>query len=139
MPTAPVEVQAVARYIAPVLADEGVARMIEMLVLAAPSAARPSITLRSAWRSALTFRPRFVYLQVAPAHFFAIESSHGLGRFLIVGHFHERKPSRPAGFPVHGHVHASDLPKWREQIAQLAFRSLKTHVADKQTLHLRRL
>ena len=36
MPTAPAEVQAVARYIAPPLAEEGVARMIEALVLASP-------------------------------------------------------------------------------------------------------
>ena len=34
MPTAPREVQAVARYVAPALAEEGVARMIETLVLA---------------------------------------------------------------------------------------------------------
>lgn len=38
MPSAPAEVQAVARYIAPPLADEGVARMIEALVLARPAA-----------------------------------------------------------------------------------------------------
>ena len=38
MPSAPAEVQAVARYIAPALADEGVARMIEALVLARPAA-----------------------------------------------------------------------------------------------------
>ena len=37
MPTAPAEVQAVARYIAPPLAEEGVARMIEALVLAPPA------------------------------------------------------------------------------------------------------
>jgi Cof subfamily protein (haloacid dehalogenase superfamily) len=42
MPTAPQPVQAAARYIAPALADEGVARMIEMLVLASPAAARAS-------------------------------------------------------------------------------------------------
>jgi Cof subfamily protein (haloacid dehalogenase superfamily) len=40
MPTAPIEVQAVARYVAPPLAEEGVARMIEALVLATPSVAR---------------------------------------------------------------------------------------------------
>ena len=40
MPTAPTPVQAVARYIAPPLAEEGVARMIEALVLAPPGAAR---------------------------------------------------------------------------------------------------
>jgi hypothetical protein len=37
MPTAPAEVQAAARYIAPPLAEEGVARMIEALVLAPAS------------------------------------------------------------------------------------------------------
>ena len=42
MPTAPLEVRTVARYVAPALADEGVARMIELLVLAAPAAARSS-------------------------------------------------------------------------------------------------
>ena len=36
MPTAPAEVLAAARYIAPPLAEEGVARMIEALVLAPP-------------------------------------------------------------------------------------------------------
>jgi hydroxymethylpyrimidine pyrophosphatase-like HAD family hydrolase len=40
MPTAPAEVQAAARYIAPPLAEEGVARMIEALVLAPPREAR---------------------------------------------------------------------------------------------------
>ncbi len=40
MPSAPTEVRAVARYIAPPLAEEGVARMIEALVLAQPAAAR---------------------------------------------------------------------------------------------------
>lgn len=39
MPSAPAAVQAVARYIAPPLAEEGVARMIEALVLAGPTAA----------------------------------------------------------------------------------------------------
>lgn len=42
MPTAPQAVQAAARYIAPTVADEGVARMIEMLVLSSPAAARAS-------------------------------------------------------------------------------------------------
>ena len=51
MPTAPVEVQAVARYIAPPLAEEGVARMIEALVLVSPSRAR-SASLRLAEESA---------------------------------------------------------------------------------------
>ena len=40
MPTAPRAVRAVARYVAPGVAEEGVARMIEALVLAAPGDAR---------------------------------------------------------------------------------------------------
>lgn len=40
MPTAPRPVQAIARYIAPGVAEEGVARMIEALVLASPEDAR---------------------------------------------------------------------------------------------------
>jgi Cof subfamily protein (haloacid dehalogenase superfamily) len=40
MPSAPAAVQAVARYIAPPLAEEGVARLIEALVLSRPVAAR---------------------------------------------------------------------------------------------------
>ena len=47
MPTAPAEVRAVARYIAPPLADEGVAQMIEALVLASPRDVR-SASLRMA-------------------------------------------------------------------------------------------
>jgi hypothetical protein len=44
MPTAPVEVLAAARYVAPPLVEEGVARMIEALVLASPAAARAAAT-----------------------------------------------------------------------------------------------
>jgi len=43
MPTAPAEVLAVARYIAPPLAEEGVARMIEDLVLARPASATNAV------------------------------------------------------------------------------------------------
>lgn len=42
MPSAPTEVRAAARYVAPPLAEEGVARMIEALALASPAAARAS-------------------------------------------------------------------------------------------------
>jgi len=40
MPTAPAEVLAVARYVAPPVGEEGVARMIDALVLARPADAR---------------------------------------------------------------------------------------------------
>src|SRR5271169_3784883 len=97
---------------------------------------RPAKIAGPARRSAFTLRPRFIHLQIAPAQFFAIETGHRFRRFLVVRHFHKRKPPRPPGFPVHGHVHARHLSKRSEQIAQFAFRGLKTHVPDKQTLHL---
>lgn len=53
MPTAPAGVQAVARYIAPPLEDEGVAVLIEQLVLA-----RPSDALRASRRLAAEARER---------------------------------------------------------------------------------
>jgi hypothetical protein len=37
MPSAPAEVRAVARYVAPPLEDEGAGRIIEQLVLASPA------------------------------------------------------------------------------------------------------
>ena len=61
MPTAPLEVQAVARYIAPPLAEEGVARMIESLVLAGPAdvraAAATMAEAATARRSTVGVRP----------------------------------------------------------------------------------
>ena len=60
MPTAPAEVQAVARYIAPPLAEEGVARMIEALVLARPADARAAsdrLIADAAGRGATPRRP----------------------------------------------------------------------------------
>jgi len=91
---------------------------------------------RPARRSAFALRPRLIHFQISPAQFFAVESSHRFGRFLVVRHLHKRKPPRPPGFPVHGHVHTRHLPERREQIPQLAFRGLEIHVPDKQTLHL---
>src|SRR5271169_2518135 len=100
------------------------------------ASARPPKIARPARRPAFALRTRFIHFQIAPAQFLAIESGHRFGRFLVVRHFHKRKPPRTPGFPVHGHVHARHLSKRREQVAQFTFRGLKTHVADKQTLHL---
>ena len=54
MPTAPAEVQAVARYVAPPLAEEGVARMIEALVLARPADVRVAAARMAEAASAAT-------------------------------------------------------------------------------------
>jgi hydroxymethylpyrimidine pyrophosphatase-like HAD family hydrolase len=60
MPTAPAEVRAAARYVAPPLAEEGVARMIEALVLAPPreaSAAAERLAQEAATRGEATTTP----------------------------------------------------------------------------------
>jgi hypothetical protein len=89
------------------------------------------------WRGPSSrFRTRFVYFDVAASQFFAIQSSDRAFCFFVVGHFHERESSRSAGFPVHRHVNARDLAKRRKNIAQLAFRGLKTQIAYKQVLHV---
>src|SRR5882762_3896401 len=108
----------------------------------AATAARPASptwaaqTLRSSRRAAFALRPRFIHFQIATANFFSIQRRHGLRRFRVVRHFHERKAARAARLAVHGHVDACDLAKRREKLSQVAFRRLEVHVADKQTLHL---
>jgi 3-deoxy-D-manno-octulosonate 8-phosphate phosphatase KdsC-like HAD superfamily phosphatase len=57
MPTAPAEVLAVARYIAPPLAEEGVARMIEALILAPPDHASAAATRIAEEATARRARP----------------------------------------------------------------------------------
>jgi Cof subfamily protein (haloacid dehalogenase superfamily) len=57
MPSAPAEVLAVARYVAPPLAKEGVARMIEALVLAPPDEARAASARFAAAASARRGKP----------------------------------------------------------------------------------
>ena len=57
MPTAPAGVQAVARYVAPPVTEEGVATMIEQLVLASPSDALAASRRLAAEAEALDRRP----------------------------------------------------------------------------------
>ena len=57
MPTAPAGVQAVARYVAPPVTEEGVATMIEQLVLASPSDALAASRRLAAEAEALERRP----------------------------------------------------------------------------------
>jgi len=56
MPSAPEPVRAAARYIAPPLADEGAARLIERLVLAGPAAAARNAAALAADHAALFAR-----------------------------------------------------------------------------------
>jgi hypothetical protein len=95
------------------------------------ASARTTKTLWSARWSAFALGPRFIHFQVASAKFLAVEASDSLGRFLVIGHLDEREAARAACFPIHGHVHARDLSKRFEQCAQIAFRGLEIHIADK--------
>ena len=95
------------------------------LATATTSAATSAITAaeivsRAARWSAIAARTRFVDLQIAAAGFLAVESSDGLGSFVVIGHFNEGKTSSTTGFAVHGHVHAGDLTERLEQGSQIA-------------------
>jgi len=79
--------------------------------------------------------PRLVYFQRSPADFLAVQTRHGLARFLIVGHFDEGESASPARFPVHGDVNAGDLSVGFKERAQLRFGGLKIQIPDKQILH----
>src|SRR3970282_1951462 len=74
-------------------------------------------------------------LQVAPANLFSVESRNRLGCLFVIGHFHKSKAAGPTSVSVRRYVDACDLPERFEQRPQIAFRSLETHVADKQILH----
>jgi hypothetical protein len=78
---------------------------------------------------------RFIDLQIAAADILAIESGHCFGSLGIVGHFDEREAAGATRFPVGGDVHACDLSKRFKERAQVAFRGLEIHVADKQIFH----
>jgi hypothetical protein len=72
----------------------------------------------------------FVHLQGASGDFSPIQSGYCLGRLSIIGNFHKRKPSGLPRLTVMRDVNARDLSERLKQRAQVAFRSLKTHVAD---------
>src|SRR6266404_6292749 len=129
------------RGIAIIFVREAVASAAALAPSAAPTAwaASPAWTAeisRSTRRAAFALRPRFIHFQIAPANFFAVQCRHGLRRFRVVGHFHERKAARTARLAVHSHVDACHLAKRREELSQIAFRRLEIHVEDKQTIHL---
>src|SRR5580700_11089415 len=77
----------------------------------------------------------FVHLQGAAGNFLPIQSGYGLGRFRVIGDFDKRKASRLTRLTVLHDVNTRDLSERLKEHAEIAFRSLKTHVADKQILH----
>src|SRR5208282_1817682 len=78
-----------------------------LAVILIGKSAPASSTPAASWRPCGVFRASFIYLQIAPAN--------SLGGLFIVGHFHERKPSRAPRLAIFHQVHAGDLPKRLEQ------------------------
>ncbi len=98
----------------------------------APAATRT----RSTRRSAFALWPRFIHFQITSAGFLTIKPSNRLRRFRVVRHFHESKSARPAGFTIHGHMHARYLTERLKQRTKIALRRLKIHVPNKKTFHV---
>src|SRR4029077_2614968 len=101
----------------------------------ATAATTAGVAAAAPWPAAFLPGARFVHLQIAPAHLFAVETGNGLGGFGIIGHFDKSKAACPAGFAVGGDVNAGDLTERLEERAQVALGGLETHVANKQILH----
>jgi hypothetical protein len=66
--------------------------------------AAPSIASAAIRRSTLLFRARLIHLHVSAAYFLAVESSDGLLRVIVVGHFDEGEAAWTTRFPVHRNV-----------------------------------
>jgi len=78
---------------------------------------------------------RFIYVQGATAQLFSVQLRNCLGRFLVIGQFHETEAARPARISVCNDIYARDLSIRFKDRPQGTFRCVKTHVADKQILH----
>src|SRR5689334_21646153 len=102
---------------------------------ASTTAATRASATRTRTAAPRCFRTRFVDLEVASAKLFSVKRRNGLGRFIIIRHFDKGKPASTAGLPVHHQMNPRYLPVRLEQLAQLRFRRVKAHVADKKTLH----
>jgi hypothetical protein len=77
----------------------------------------------------------FVHFQIATTKFLTIETSNGFGGFFIIRHFDESETARTAGFTIHRHVDAGNLPERFECGPEIALRSLEIEIAYEQTLH----
>src|SRR5487761_531262 len=108
--------------------------------LAVTAAIASAATAAASWaaafrRPAFALGARFIHLQIAAADLFPVEARNRLGCFRVVGHLDKRKSPGAARFAIHCQVDPRDLSKRREERAQIRFRRLKTHIADKQILH----
>jgi hypothetical protein len=63
------------------------------------------------WCGPLRLRTRFVHLKSAAPELFSIKASNRLGRFFIIGHFHECKTAGSASFPIHRYMDPRNLPE----------------------------
>jgi hypothetical protein len=102
--------------------------------LAAPA---PAATTRSARTSAgFRFRACFVYLQIAAADVFAVQSCNGFGCFGVIGHFDKTETARASGLAIGGDVDAGELAEGLEERAEVVRGGLKAHIANKKILHV---
>jgi hypothetical protein len=77
----------------------------------------------------------FIDPQSAASNFFSIKIVHSLGGFFIFLHFDKGESTRLASFPIVYDVDARDLAEGLDQGSQVAFCSLKTHVAYENVFH----
>jgi hypothetical protein len=103
---------------------------------AGSSSASATWTETPARAAAFGFRRGFIDAQGAAGDFFPVQLAHCFGRFFIFSHFDESESAWLAGLPIIHNVDASDLPERLKEGAQIAFRGLKTHIANKQILHI---
>ena len=95
-----------------------------------PSAASATRTGRCGLRTGL------IHFQIAPSDFFSIETCNRLGRFGIIGHLDKSEAASSSCLPIHCNVNPRNLSKRLEQRTQIRLCRLKTHVANKQILHV---
>ncbi len=103
---------------------------------ASPPTASPTAAASRRSAAAALLGASLVHLQISPSDVFSIETCNRFCGLCVIGHFHEREAAGPACFPVHRDVYTRHLSKGLEELAQLAFGCLKTHIANKEILHV---
>jgi uncharacterized protein (DUF433 family) len=88
-------------------------------------------TAAAAARRTPLLRARFAHFEIPPADIFSVQACDCLRCLSVIGHFHESEASRAAGLSIHCDVNARDLPERLEQLTQIVFGRLETHIADK--------
>jgi hypothetical protein len=94
-----------------------------------------STTAASSSRPPVRFGTGFVHGQWPPATVFAIERRYGSVRFTVVGHFHKRKPSRPASVAIGDDGDSLNCTERLKQFTQIRFSHTERKVANEDLLH----